>query len=126
MLRTDFSSDADWETVCAAVRAPQGEFQAYVDFVSDRQYEGLAAEQLVALPAGSYRTFLFVADQTALTHPDHPILVIDLADQPGRTFRVVPSEMWSVENNLSLANLDFSDFAESVGGDGIFRGFPVS
>jgi hypothetical protein len=31
--------------------------------------------------------------------------------------------MWSVENNLSLANLDFVDFAESVDDTGVFRGF---
>ena len=37
--------------------------------------------------------------------------VEDLEDQGkgplyGATFRVVPSEMWSVQNNLSLANMD--------------------
>jgi hypothetical protein len=42
----------------------------------------------------------------------------------GRTFRVIPSEMWDVENNLSLANMDFPEFAGSTGPDGIFRGFP--
>jgi hypothetical protein len=31
--------------------------------------------------------------------------------------------MASVENNLSIANMDFIDFAESVDEDGIFRGF---
>ena len=51
------------------------------------------------------------------------MLVIDLADQPGRTFRVIPSEMWSVENNLSLANMDFDEFADAVDAAGIFRGF---
>jgi hypothetical protein len=31
--------------------------------------------------------------------------------------------MWSVENNLSISNMDFSDFADSADGDHIFRGF---
>jgi hypothetical protein len=39
-------------------------------------------------------------------------------------FRVIPSQMWSVENNLSIANMDFFEFADAVGDDGIFRGFP--
>ena len=45
-------------------------------------------------------------------------------DEPGRTFRVIPSEMWSVENNLSIANMDFAEFADAVDEDGVFRGFP--
>jgi hypothetical protein len=50
--------------------------------------------------------------------------VIDALDEPGRTFRVVPSELWAVENNLSLSNMDFEEFAEAVDGDGVFRAFP--
>jgi len=34
--------------------------------------------------------------------------------------------MCSVENNLSIANMDFSEFADNVDKDGIFRGFPDS
>jgi hypothetical protein len=36
----------------------------------------------------------------------------------------IPSEIQSIENNLSLANMDFEEFAESADKDGIFRGFP--
>lgn len=32
--------------------------------------------------------------------------------------------MWGVENNLSLANMDYADFAANVDPDGILRGFP--
>jgi uncharacterized protein DUF6924 len=38
-------------------------------------------------------------------------------------FRVVASELCSVENNINLANMDWADFTQSVGEDGIFRGF---
>jgi hypothetical protein len=66
---------------------------------------------------------MFVADGVTMREGEHPVLVIDLADQPGRSFRVIPSEMWSVENNLSLANMDFDEFADAVDAAGIFRGF---
>ena len=96
-----------------------------MDFVSDPDYESLTAERLLTLLSEeSFRTFVFLIDRTALTHPDHPILVVDLYTEPGRTFRVVPAEMWSVENNLSIANMDFEKFADNVDGDGVFRGFP--
>jgi hypothetical protein len=31
--------------------------------------------------------------------------------------------LWAVENNLSLANMDYEEFAEAVDAQGIFRGF---
>jgi hypothetical protein len=31
--------------------------------------------------------------------------------------------MWEVENNLSIANMGFEEFANAVDKDGIFRGF---
>jgi hypothetical protein len=126
VVRTDFTDDAAWHAICAAIREPVGEFQfrAYVDVVSDREYDGLTPDQLRSLIAKRVRSFFFVVDRVTLSHPDRPILVVDLYQQPGRCFRVIPSEMWSVENNLSLANMDFDDFAESVDRDGVFRGFP--
>ena len=65
-------------------------------------------------------------DRITLAQPNYPILVVDLYDQPGQTFRVIPAEMWGVENNLSIANMDFEEFADAVDQDGIFRGFPTS
>lgn len=124
VLRTDFASNAAWESIQKAITASVGDFQAYVDFLSQREYEGATIEQVVAAAQNTNRFFLFVVDAPALAGPEHLILCIDLADEPGRSFRVVPSEMWSVENNLSLANMDFADFAGAVGEDGVFRGFP--
>ena len=49
---------------------------------------------------------------------------MDLLGEPGRTFRVIPSEIWGVENNLSIANMGFEEFADAVDSDGVFRGFP--
>ena len=49
--------------------------------------------------------------------------MVDLWEQPGRTFRVIPTEAWGVQNNLPIANMDFSEFADRVDPDGIFRGF---
>ena len=82
-------------------------------------------EDLLALHTNiSEHNFMFVVDKITLSHPDNPILVIDLIGEPGRTFRVIPSAMWGVENNLSIANMDFADFADHTDSDGIFRDFP--
>ena len=47
-----------------------------------------------------------------------------MQDESGRWFRVVPGRMASVENNLSLANMGFREFADSTDPDSVFRGFP--
>jgi hypothetical protein len=41
----------------------------------------------------------------------------------GGEFRALPSEVQAIENNLSIANMDFGDFASTVDGGGVFRGF---
>lgn len=128
VLRTDYADDVAWETVCAAIKAPvrtpAGEFRAYVAFLSDKRYQGLQPDQVLKLLPGDYGcSFIFVVDEIALRNPEHPVLVLDVGDKGGRPFRVIPSEMWCVENNLSLANMDFSEFAENVDADGVFRGF---
>lgn len=124
LLRTFFDDDAAWDELCAAVRAPVGEFRAYVMPVSDPSYAGITVDQVVSL-AGPDRTFLFVADRVAHEDPEHTVLVVDVAHEPGRTFRVIPSEAWGVENNLSIANMDFEEFADAVDQHGVFRGFPA-
>ena len=58
--------------------------------------------------------------------PDHPLLIVDLFEGSGREFRARPSQIQTIENNLSIANMDFQEFAEAVDQSGIFRGFPES
>jgi hypothetical protein len=96
-----------------------------VDCLSDAVFQGLSVQQVMsALPKGYGHFMLFVVDDTTLAQADHPVLCIDLSDEPGRSFRVIPLEMWSVENNLSLGNMDVKDFAGAADQDEVFRGFP--
>jgi hypothetical protein len=125
VLRTDFSDELAWADTWRAIESPSSGFKAYVEFVSDREFENATVDQLLeANGRSNYRNYMFVVDAATLTNPERPVLVIDLIDEPGRTFRVIPSEMWGVENNLSIANMDFAEFADNAGSDGIFRGFP--
>jgi hypothetical protein len=126
VLRTDFSDEAAWKSLCSLIQEPSGEFKfiAYVDFIDDREYEGLTPEHLLKLvPEDTFHSFVFIVDKVALSDHEHPILVVDLSDQPGRTFRVIPSEAWSIQNNLAIANMGFDEFADNADKDGVFRGF---
>ena len=129
VIRTDFENQQAWKTVCKLIRAPVQDhgatFHAYVEFLDDAEFRNLTSEDLLARLPGDYRhSFLVVVDSTALTHPEFPVLVVDLRADRGRTFRALPSQIQSIENNLSIANMDFFEFADNVGDDGIFRGFP--
>jgi len=66
---------------------------------------------------------IFVADATAMSTVEHHLLVLDPSNPQKETFRVIPSEAWAMENNLSLANMDYSEFADSADADGVFHGF---
>lgn len=127
VLRTDFSDEAAWQALCVAIETPTPDegFQARVEYINDRDFEGISVETALAnLSADWSHTFLFIVDHEAIANPEHPILVVDLYDERGRIFRVIPTEMWGVENNLSIANMDFTEFADSADADGVFRGFP--
>lgn len=65
---------------------------------------------------------LFIADEAAQFLPEHPVLVVDLADSRP-PFGCIPAALWSVENNLNIANMDWEEFADHVSADGVFRGF---
>jgi hypothetical protein len=125
-IRTDFSDDGAWAELCGALTreyGPEG-FAADLDFIDDPAFDGMEADAvLTTVPADYPHGLLLIVDAVAFEHPDHPVLVVELDPRTGDRFRVVPASAWSVENNLSLCNMDWQDFAESVDSSGIFRGF---
>ena len=123
MLRTDYSNDKEWEHVAAIIKRPVGDLSANVTLLSSPEYDGTTLDEIGSLNQAAGHSFIFVVDKVSLTHPEHPILAVDLTVIPSQTLRVIPSELWGVENNLSLANMDFADFCAAVGEDGIFKGF---
>jgi hypothetical protein len=126
VLRANFSDQVAWEQICTIIRELVGDFHfvAYVEFLDNIEYVDITKGQLLALIPDDYNhSFIIVADQIAISRPDHPLLVVDLYERSGQVFRAVPSQIQGIENNLSIANMDFEEFAGSADEDGIFRGF---
>jgi len=130
VVRADFSDDGIWERLKDDVLELTEEgFGANVEFVEDRALSDLDEAAIV----GGYRRgyphqyrhpVLFVIDAVAVSTPEHPVLVVNLnAGVDVEPFRALPRQMQSIENNLSLANMDYIEFARSTGADGVFRGF---
>jgi hypothetical protein len=88
----------------------------------DRALDGADASQLAKKASDNKQILICVfADLLTMTHPERPLLCVDLASFA--TLRVVPSQLQSIENNLSIANMGIEEFAEAADEDGIFRGF---
>jgi len=130
VLRTHFDNQRGWEDICEEIQRPSPEgFEAQVEFIDDPAFDGLNKQQLLdSVPKDYPHSFILVVDKEALLSSEHPVLVVnphddDRGSQIGREFRCIPREIWGVENNLSLANMDFGDFADAVDEDGVFRDF---
>ena len=118
------SGGEGWERLIAVVREPADPFIFNMEILEDRDRTGASIEQLLgALPEDYPHNFLVIADSIALSRPDYPLLVVDLLEERGRQFRAIAAQVPSIENNLSIANMGFEEFADAVGEGGVFRGF---
>ncbi|MFJ1460977.1 DUF6924 domain-containing protein [Nocardia sp. N2S4-5] len=124
LVRTWFGDDAAWESLTRKVEIPSAEgFLASITLVNDPIFEALSTDALIAQQSGG-SIVSFLADEITLTHAEHPIVAVRMLPRPdSEPFRVVPAALWSVENNINLANMDWTDFTTSLDADGVFRGF---
>jgi hypothetical protein len=106
--------------------------------IEDRQYEGLDTQELVELAAPLFEqdehATLLVVDETTITAAEHPVLIIELEDtavgelaeaegERTRSFRARACAVAEVDANLSIAHLDWEDFAGAGGNDeAVFEG----
>lgn len=152
LIRTDFSNDTAWHAVITETSKPvdfdqpdnpapgNDAYGANLQPIDDRSFEGVTAAELGQMFTATDDSFGYVllADSQAMTEASSSgevtVEYVDLSlSDPedaelfdsfmGRAFRVVTTEIASIEVNLSIANMDFSDFANATDPDGVFRGF---
>ncbi len=143
VIRNENFADTLWERVCSQISEPQTEnrFLAYVQFVDDKQYIGNSIGDVVRMLPDNYPgSFCFIVDDDTFSSDEHTIAVVsflrewneeldgfdwtphcDIEDKQIRQFRARPSTIQSIQNNLSLGNMDFEDFANYVDDDGVYR-----
>ena len=143
LIRTDFSSDDGWHAVVEEVSRESdltGDGDAYapnVEAISDAGFDGVTPEALASSWPRDHHGYVILADQRSMREAheagDVTVVFVDLsADDEdaeefgwffGQAFRCVASEVASVEANLSIGNMDFSEFANAIDDTGVFRGF---
>ena len=125
VLRTHFADAGAWEDLRAAIDAAD-EYQ-HATYVSDPRFDEVSVQALVDEEAAADEdeqiVHVFLADATTMSDPSYPLLAVDLADEPGRMFRLPAQWFPDVSANLSIANMDFADFADATDEAGNFRGF---
>jgi hypothetical protein len=131
VIRTDFSDQHRWQAVRAAIEGPgESEYVYPPEFWDRKAYEDVPVEGILSrLPKAIEDPFVAVVDHTTITSAEMPILLVNLRrshGRYGRTFRVVPNKLPSIEVNVSLGNLSFTEFADHADSGGIFHGFPSS
>ena len=128
-VRTDYSDNLAWQAALSAATAvyDMDDFErmgALLRPVESLALSNLTPEELIALAREGYLSQIAVADPQTMR--DQTVLFVDfneLNGQVGRTFRSIPPEVEPIVANLSLANMDFAEFAGSTDPDGIFCGF---
>lgn len=152
LIRTDFTNNPAWRAVITELSKPidfdrpdnpdPGEeaYRANLLPIDDRSFEGITAADLGRMFTATDDSFGYViladsrAMAEALSGGELTVEYVDLSlsdpedaelfdSYMGRAFRVAAPEIASIETNLSIANLDFSDFADATDPDGVFRGF---
>ncbi len=128
-VRTDYSDNLAWQAALSAATAvyDMDDFErmgALLRPVESPALSNLTPEELIALAREGYLSQIAVADPQTMR--DQTVLFVDfneLNGQVGRTFRSIPPEVEPIIANLSLANMDFAEFAGNTNPDGIFCGF---
>jgi hypothetical protein len=151
VVRTHFGDDAAWQAVVTAAAESWGDDSDYDDegfesttySVDDPALAGLSVEQLKEAVAEQdpHLRVLFVADEQSMRPPHHTLLAVNMDDESnymdrgeygtehvtefGRQFRIAPRYASGVHVNLWLANMDFTDWAQTASDhkDGVFYGF---
>ncbi|MEU0302601.1 hypothetical protein ABZ252_24495 [Streptomyces sp. NPDC006175] len=116
LLRTGFTDDDAWQALLDEI------VDEWMTVLPDSGHRGLSVQELVALvPDGSCYPVLIVADDATFSSTERSLLLIDVDEEPGRTFRAVPDAVQSVNSNLSIQNQSFGDYLDSLGDSGIYR-----
>lgn len=144
VVRTDYGDESTWEAVTAELMQPWGDdgsYEALVHFVDDPAWAGATVDEVLeAASADDELSVLSVADSVTMGSAHHALLAVTTRTEQedeafeeeyegtrefGREFRTIPSEVHWIHANLSLANMDFEEYAAAAHEDPekVFRSF---
>jgi hypothetical protein len=145
VIRTDYGSEAAWHAVLTELAQPwgdDGEFEAGIHVVDDPVWAGATpGEVLSAVRRDEGPSVVFLADAVTMRSEHPALLALDVGAEeedldpvyyqelidapPPREFRTAPAGVHDIHANLSIANMDFEEYAEEASAhpDGLYRSF---
>ncbi|WP_327419981.1 hypothetical protein OG763_01730 [Streptomyces sp. NBC_01230] len=143
IIRTDYNDESAWQAVATDLTQPwgeNGEIEAHVYLVEDPAWADATPDDvLAAVRRDEDLSVAFIADRVTMHSADGPLLACDVWSEsedldpmyyqelidspPPREFRTAPAAVHGVHANLSIANMDFEEFAEEASADreGVLR-----
>lgn len=136
VVRTHFGDDEAWQAVLAAATQSWGDdddqddedFDSTTYAVDDPELAGWSVAQLreAVVEQDPHLRVLFVADEETMRASHHALLAVDLDEESSdEPFRIVPRRASGVHVNMTLANMDFTEWAQIAADspDGVFHDF---
>ncbi|MGW8884617.1 DUF6924 domain-containing protein [Streptomyces sp. NPDC055749] len=136
IIRTDYRDEVAWQAVVADLAQPWGgdsKFEPSVHLVDDPAWADLTPDEVLKEARQDENlSVVFLADRVTMHSADHALLALDIAEEEDldpmyyqelidsrlpREFRTVPAGVHDVHANLSIANMDFAEFAEAAFAD---------
>ncbi|MGW3325626.1 DUF6924 domain-containing protein [Streptomyces virginiae] len=121
IIRTDHVDEQGWQAVIAALIQPWGERDMYV--VDDPAWSGATVDEVLqAVSADEELSVFFLADHVTMRSARHALLAVTTIPEEeyeesrefGREFRTTPAGVHDIHANLSIANMDFEDYAAAA------------
>ncbi|MFJ6496739.1 DUF6924 domain-containing protein [Streptomyces virginiae] len=121
IIRTDYADEQAWQAVTAALTQPWGNRDIYV--VDDPAWSGASVDEVLqAVSADEELSVFFLADHVTMRSPHHALLAVTAVPEEeyegivefGREFRTTPAGVHDIHANLSIANMDFEDYAAAA------------
>ena len=125
VVRTDFSDNGKWESIKATILTPiEPGYTAHVEFMEIKNSGDRNASEIARNISPFYQpSFIFVADKKTFESGETTLLIASLSADSQAEFRLLPSLVAEVEANLSIANVSFEEFAETLDKNVIYRGY---
>lgn len=142
VIRTDFGNEQSWRAVTAELLQPWGDgnYEPLVHFIDDSAWAGASVDDVLeAASANQELSVVFVADSVPMSSAHHGLLAVTTIPAEeyenfeeyegirefGREFRTAPARAHDIQANLSIANMDFEEYAAAAHEDPekVFRSF---
>lgn len=114
------SSDERWDELVRVVERETGD--GFVANVLPVAAPGMRVDDLIdaVRSAEPWARCVFVVDERTLVAPDLPVLVVDALRREA-SFRCAADSLFAVDANLNSWNVDWQDYHEKLGPDGVHR-----